>query len=63
MSYVEHHRTLGDWVDVLAGHGFRIVALVEPEWPEDHDRVWGGWSGVRGRLTPGTALFAADLAS
>jgi ubiquinone/menaquinone biosynthesis C-methylase UbiE len=62
VSYVEHHRTLGDWVSVLARHGFRIVELVEPEWPEDHDRVWGGWSRVRGRLTPGTALFSADRA-
>jgi SAM-dependent methyltransferase len=61
VTYVEHHRTLGDWVAVLAGTGFRIVALLEPEWPEHHDRVWGGWSRVRGRLTPGTALFAADL--
>jgi SAM-dependent methyltransferase len=61
VAYVEHHRTLGDWVAVLAGHQFRIVALLEPEWPEGHDRVWGGWSRVRGRLTPGTAIFAADL--
>jgi len=21
--------------------------------------VWGGWSGVRGRYTPGTAIFLA----
>jgi len=61
VAYVEHHRTLGDWVALLAGRGFRIVALLEPEWPEDHDRVWGGWSRLRGRLTPGTAVFAADL--
>jgi SAM-dependent methyltransferase len=61
VAYVEHHRTLGDWVGLLAGRGFRIVTLVEPEWPEDHDRVWGGWSRTRGRLTPGTAIFAADL--
>jgi SAM-dependent methyltransferase len=61
VSYVEHHRTLGDWVSLLAGRGFRIVTLLEPEWPEDHDRVWGGWSRLRGRLTPGTAVFAADL--
>ncbi len=60
VSYVEHHRTLGDWVALLAPR-FRIVALLEPEWPADHDRVWGGWSRVRGRLTPGTAIFAADL--
>ncbi|MEZ5092434.1 class I SAM-dependent methyltransferase [Nocardioides sp.] len=61
VSYVEHHRTLEDWVDVLARHGFAVVRLVEPEWPEDHDRVWGGWSRLRGRLTPGTAIIAATL--
>ena len=61
VSYVEHHRTLGDWVALLAGHGFVITDLLEPEWPEGHDRVWGGWSRARGRLTPGTAIFAADL--
>lgn len=60
-TYVEHHRTLGDWVALLAGAGFRITDLVEPQWPEDHDRVWGGWSRVRGLLTPGTAIFAANL--
>jgi SAM-dependent methyltransferase len=61
VAYVEHHRTLGDWVSLLAGHGFRLVRLLEPEWPAEHDRVWGGWSRTRGRLTPGTAVFAADL--
>ncbi len=60
-SYVEHHRTLGDWVEVLAGNGFRLVALKEPEWPEKHDRTWGGWSRTRGLLIPGTAVFVADL--
>lgn len=62
IAYVEHHRTLGDWVAVLAGAGFRITTLLEPEWPADHERLWGGWSSVRGRLTPGTAVFGADLA-
>lgn len=61
VSYVEHHRTLGDWVALLAGAGFVITDLLEPEWPPDHDRVWGGWSGTRGRFTPGTAIFGADL--
>jgi SAM-dependent methyltransferase len=60
VAYVEHHRTLGDWVSLLAGHGFRITDLLEPEWPMGNDRVWGGWSATRGRLTPGTALFGAD---
>src|SRR6478609_2795892 len=62
VSYVEHHRTLGDWVALLAGHGFVITDLLEPEWPDEHERVWGGWSAVRGRLTPGTAIFGARLA-
>ncbi|MQW76403.1 methyltransferase domain-containing protein [Nocardioides sp. dk4132] len=61
VSYVEHHRTLGDWVTLLAGAGFRITTLLEPEWPAGHDRVWGGWSATRGRFTPGTAIFGADL--
>ncbi|MGI8523850.1 MAG: class I SAM-dependent methyltransferase [Nocardioides sp.] len=63
VAYVEHHRTLGDWVAVLAGAGFVLDRLLEPEWPEGHDRVWGGWSRVRGRITPGTAIFSAALRS
>ena len=61
VTYAEHHRTLGDWVGHLAGHGFRITRLLEPEWPEGHDRVWGGWGPERGRLVPGTAILAATL--
>ncbi|MCY7395598.1 MAG: class I SAM-dependent methyltransferase, partial [Nocardioides sp.] len=34
VAYVEHHRTLGDWVALLSGAGFRIPTLLEPEWPE-----------------------------
>ncbi|MFC4784672.1 class I SAM-dependent methyltransferase [Nocardioides sp. MAHUQ-72] len=61
VSYVEHHRTLGDWVALLADAGFALTRLLEPEWPEGHERVWGGWSGTRGQFTPGTAIFVADL--
>lgn len=61
VAYVEHHRTLGDWVRVLAAHDLRLVDLVEPRWPEHNDRVWGGWSRLRGRLMPGTAIFVARL--
>ncbi len=61
VRYVEHHRTLGDWVGILAPAGFRITDLVEPEWPEGHDRVWGGWGPERGALIPGTAIFRAEL--
>ncbi len=59
VSYVEHHRTLEDWIDVLVRHDFALRRLLEPRWPDHHERVWGGWSALRGRLTPGTAIFAA----
>ena len=38
-----------------------ITDLLEPEWPEGHDRVWGGWGPERGALVPGTAIFSATL--
>ena len=60
-TYAEHHRTLGDWVALLADRGFRLLRLLEPEWPEGHDRVWAGWGPERGRLLPGTAIFAGIL--
>jgi SAM-dependent methyltransferase len=60
-TYVEHHRTLGDWVGMLSHAGFRLTTLLEPEWPEGHDRVWGGWGPERGRLIPGTAIMRAVL--
>jgi SAM-dependent methyltransferase len=58
--YVEHHRTLGDWVALLHRSGFVLRALHEPEWPEGLERTWGGWGPLRGRLIPGTAIFVAD---
>ncbi|MFE2442544.1 class I SAM-dependent methyltransferase [Streptomyces melanosporofaciens] len=58
--YVEHHRTVGDRVrDVVAG-GFRLVDLVEPEWPAWNHQEWGGWSPLRGNLIPGTAIFICE---
>ncbi|GGL04044.1 class I SAM-dependent methyltransferase [Planomonospora parontospora] len=56
-SYVEHHRTMADWVDCVTAAGLVLAALTEPEWPPGHDRVWGGWSPLRGRHLPGTAIF------
>ena len=58
--YVEHHRTVGDRVrDVVAG-GFRLVDLVEPEWPAWNTSEWGGWSPLRGNLIPGSAIFVCE---
>ena len=59
--YVEHHRTIGDWVALLSAAGFCLTAMHEPQWPEGLDRVWGGWGPLRGRLVPGTAIFVATL--
>jgi len=59
--YVEHHRTIGDWVALLSGAGFALSALHEPEWPEGLERIWGGWGPLRGRLVPGTAIFVSRL--
>ena len=60
-TYVEHHRTIGDWVRAIHTAGFELYDLVEPEWPEGHDRTWGGWGPVRGKLIPGTAIFCCQL--
>ena len=55
--YAEHHRTLGDRIRDLASAGLVLDDLVEPDWPPGLQRVWGGWSPLRGRLIPGTAIF------
>jgi SAM-dependent methyltransferase len=59
-SYVEQHRTLGDRVRELVAAGFVLRDLIEPEWPEGHEQVWGQWSRLRGKLFPGTAIFLSD---
>lgn len=56
-TYVEQHRTLGDRVHEIVGAGFTLREVVEPEWPEGHEGIWGQWSPLRGRLFPGTAIF------
>lgn len=57
LSYVEHHRTLGDRIAEITAAGMVLVALIEPEWPEEHRRVWGQWSPLRGAILPGTAIY------
>jgi SAM-dependent methyltransferase len=59
-TYVEHHRTLGDREIVAAG--FRLIDLIEPEWPAELSTVWGQWSPLRGKLLPGTSIFVCERA-
>lgn len=61
-TYVEYHRTLGDYVRALTSARLRLLDLVEPEWPAGHTRTWGQWSPLRGRLFPGTAIFCCRAA-
>jgi ubiquinone/menaquinone biosynthesis C-methylase UbiE len=56
-TYVEHHRTVGDRIREIVAAGLRVVDVVEPEWPEANLETWAGWSQLRGRLIPGTAIF------
>ena len=56
-TYVEHHRTLGDRIRDLVAAGLVLDDLVEPEWPDGRQTVWGQWSPLRGGLFPGTAIF------
>lgn len=60
IRYVEQHRTLGDRVREIIGAGFVLRDVVEPEWPDGHEAVWGQWSPLRGHLFPGTAIFVCD---
>lgn len=57
VEYAEHHRTLGDRVREIVAAGLVLLDVVEPEWPAGHEETWGGWSPLRGRLLPGTAIF------
>lgn len=59
-TYVEHHRTLGDWVRAITGSGLRLDDLIEPEWPAWLEDSWAAWSPLRGRLIPGTAIFCCS---
>src|SRR3954471_10997627 len=55
--YVEHHRTVGDWVRAVVGAGLVLEDLVEPEWRPGRTQDWGQWSPERGALVPGTLIL------
>ena len=60
-TYVEHHRTLSDRVRELAAAGFRLLDILEPEWPAGHVEEWGQWSPLRGAILPGTAIYVCEF--
>ena len=60
VTYAEHHRTMGDLVRQVHAAGLVLSDLVEPEWPSRNEATWGGWSPLRGRLLPGTAILVCD---
>jgi SAM-dependent methyltransferase len=55
--YVEHHRTVGDWVRAVVGAGVVLADLIEPEWTPGRTQEWGQWSPERGALVPGTLVL------
>ena len=60
VTYVEHHRTVGDWVDLVVAAGLALERLVEPPWNPQNQSTWGGWSQLRGALLPGTLIIVAN---
>ena len=58
--YVEHHRTVGDWVRAVVGAGLLLTDLIEPEWTPGRATEWGQWSPARGALVPGTLILVCD---
>ena len=56
-AYVETHRTMGDRVREIVAAGLVLLDVVEPEWPDDNENVWGQWGPVRGYYLPSTAIF------
>ncbi|SIS19957.1 class I SAM-dependent methyltransferase [Williamsia sterculiae] len=61
VTYVEHHRTIGDRVREIRAAGLLLDDIVEPEWPEWLEQEWGQWSPLRGQYFPGTAIFCCSL--
>jgi SAM-dependent methyltransferase len=58
--YVEHHRTVGDWVRAVVGAGLVLEDLLEPEWTPGRTQDWGQWSPARGALVPGTLILVCS---
>ncbi|MGO1950042.1 MAG: class I SAM-dependent methyltransferase [Mycobacteriaceae bacterium] len=61
LDYAEFHHTMGDWIRAAASAGLQITDLVEPRWTQGTPD-WGQWSGRRGEIFPGTAIFVLSPA-
>ena len=60
-TYVEHHRTFGDRVREIVAAGFRLVDVVEPEWPAGLTDEWEQWSPLLGAIFPETSIYVCEL--
>jgi len=56
-AYVEHHHTMSDIVTSVHNAGLSLERMWEPEWPDGHDRVWGGWGPITGAIYPRTLII------
>lgn len=59
--YAEFHHTIGDHLRHIRRAGLVVEDLVEPEWPDGHDEVWGAWGPERGAYLPGTLIVVTTL--
>ena len=59
-TYVEHHRTLGDRVAEINAAGFRLVAVIEPEWPAELTQEWGNGHPCEERSCPAPRSTSAS---
>jgi SAM-dependent methyltransferase len=59
-TYVEHHHTLEDLLTAVIVAGLHLDLVHEVRWPDDLDRVWGGWGPVSGRMVPRTLILGAN---
>lgn len=59
ITYVEHHRTMGDRIREIVAAGLILDDVIEPAWPEGFEETWGQWSPLRGSFFPGTAIYCS----
>lgn len=59
--YAEYQHLLGDHIRALAGAGFRLLDLIEPEWTPNATTSFAGWNPIRAELLPATAIFVTKL--